>query len=95
MTRLHPNPTGTVLVNTLAAIAALVVFFGVIHLAERDATAAAKLDALDAQAMNAEHRLQRAARALCIAEAGPGSQARWTPQGDLVCRPAEVTAQQE
>lgn len=93
MNRLHPNPTASVLVNTLAAIAAMVVFFVAIHLADRDATAAAKLDALEAQAINAENRLQRAARALCVAEAGPGAQARWTHDGDLVCRPAEITAE--
>lgn len=93
MTRLPRNPTGTVLVNTLAAIAALVLFFGVLHLAERDNQAAHTLDALSTQAQAAEHRLQRAASALCGAEAGPGAQALWTPDGDLVCRPAQLTAE--
>jgi len=93
MTRPHRNPTQAVLVNTLAAIAAVVVFFGVLHMVDRDASAAATLDALDAQAQAAEHRLQRAARALCASEAGPGAQALWTQDGDLVCRPATLTAE--
>jgi len=93
MTRHPHNPTAAVLTNTLASIVALVLFFGVLHLADRDATAASKLDALDAQAQAAEHRLQRAARALCASEAGPGAQALWTQDGDLVCRPATLTAE--
>lgn len=30
-------------------------------------------------------RRQAAGQALCTAERGPQSEARWTPQGDLVC----------
>ena len=40
-------------------------------------------------------RLQRAAAQLCQAEAGPGAQVLWTADGDLVCRPAVLTAQMD
>jgi hypothetical protein len=82
---LNPNPTQAVLVNTLAAIAALVVFFGVLHLADQDLQAASKLDAIDAEAQALETRMNRAAAALCRAEAGPGARPVWTPDGALLC----------
>lgn len=45
------------------------------------------------QASELEQRMHRAAAALCKAEAGPGAQALWTQDGDLVCRPAVMTAE--
>lgn len=80
------------LVNFIGATVLVALFFGVAYLADQDLQAASKLDAIDAQAQAAEHRLQRAARALCVSEVGPGAQALWTRDGDLVCRPALVTA---
>lgn len=44
------------------------------------------------QAAELEQRMHRAAQALCQAEAGTGAQALWTHDGDLVCRPALITA---
>ena len=81
------------LINTAAAALFAALFFGVAYLADRDLQDGAKLDAIDAQLLAAEHRAQRAARALCIAELGPGATALWTQDGDLVCRPALLTAQ--
>ena len=76
----------------LLGLMTVAAFFVVIHLAERDMHDAAKLDAIDAQMLAAESRMQRAAQALCVAELGPGTVALWTRDGDLVCRPAEVVA---
>lgn len=68
-------------------------FFGVIHLAERDAEHASRMATINAELDAADARLQRAATQLCQAEAGPGAQVLWTQDGDLVCRPAVLTAQ--
>ena len=38
-----------------------------------------------ARAAARQARLERAARALCAAEVGPGSLPQWTQQGSLVC----------
>jgi hypothetical protein len=86
------NPTQAVLVNTLAAIAAIVVFFMVLHIAEQGAQAAHELSQLDKQAQAATQRMHRAAATLCQAEAGPGAQAAWLDDGSLICRPAVITA---
>lgn len=44
----------------------------------------AELRELQASAAHTERR-ERAAQALCTGERGPNSEARWTPEGDLVC----------
>lgn len=46
--------------------------------------AAKELEELQAQEARAVKR-QAAAQALCNAERGPNSEARWTEDGDLVC----------
>lgn len=79
-------------INFIGGALVVAMFFVVAYLADRDMQDAAKLDAVDAQMLAAESRMQRAARALCVAELGPGSVALWTREGDLVCRPAEMTA---
>lgn len=73
------------LVNWLAALIFMAIFFMVLHLVNEDADAAAKLDALDHQVLAAESRLQRAARALCREELGVGATARWLADGSLSC----------
>ena len=81
--------------NYLLAPFVVALFFGVIHLAERDTSHASRMAAINAELDAADARLQRAATQLCQAEAGPGAQVLWTQDGDLVCRPAVVTAQAE
>ena len=93
MNPLHTNPTRRVLINSAAAVSAVVVFFGVLHIADTEAEPASQQATIGAQAQAQDQRLQRAARALCQAEAGPSAQALWTVDGDLVCRPALITAQ--
>lgn len=44
----------------------------------------AELKALQATEAGTARR-EAAAQALCLAERGPQSEARWTPDGDLVC----------
>ena len=44
----------------------------------------AELKALQASQAGTQRR-ERAAQALCTAERGPQSEARFTPEGDLVC----------
>lgn len=77
----------------VVAMFATAAFFGVIHLAERDTSTASRMAAINAELDAADARLQRAATQLCQAEAGPGAQVLWTHDGDLVCRPAVLTAQ--
>lgn len=72
---------------------AVTAFFTLIHLAERDTSTASRMAAINAELDAADARLQRAAAQLCQAEAGPGAQVLWTADGDLVCRPAVLTAQ--
>ena len=72
---------------------AVAAFFTLIHLAERDTSHASRITAINAELDAADARLQRAATQLCQAEAGPGAQVLWTADGDLVCRPAVLTAQ--
>lgn len=75
---------------SLLAVAA---FFGVLHLAERnDNSHASRMVQMNAELDAADARMQRAAALLCQAEAGPGAQVLWTQDGDLVCRPAVMTA---
>ena len=82
----------THIINFINGALVVALFFVVIHLADQDMQNAAKLDAVDAQMLAAENRIQRAAQALCVAELGPGTVALWTREGDLVCRPAELVA---
>ena len=82
----------THIINFIGGALVVALFFGVIHMADRDMQDAAKLGAVDAQMLAAESRMQRAARALCVSEMGPGTVALWTRDGDLVCRPADVVA---
>jgi hypothetical protein len=92
LTMKRHNPAQAVLVNALAAIAAIVVFFMVLHIADQGAQAAHELHQLDKQAQAATQRMHRAAATLCQAEAGPGAQAAWLDDGSLICRPAVITA---
>lgn len=71
---------------------AVAMFFGVIHMAKRDTDTASRMTAINAELDAADNRLQRAAEQLCQAEAGPGAEVLWTQDGDLVCRPALLTA---
>lgn len=89
MTR-HLTPA--TLANWLAAVSAAAVFFGVLYQVDRADAEAQRLHTLATQAEAAEQRMHRAAQALCSAELGPGSTVLWTPDGDLVCRPALMTA---
>ncbi|MBS3998221.1 MAG: hypothetical protein KGZ67_12990 [Hydrogenophaga sp.] len=57
-----------------------------------DAQDAKRMRQINAEIREAEASMDRAAAALCRAELGPGAQALWTHQGDLVCRPAVLTA---
>ena len=84
---------GGAAVATLTAVLAVAAFFVLVHLADRDADTASRMAAINAELDAADARLQRAATQLCQAEAGPGAQVLWTHDGDLVCRPAVVTAQ--
>lgn len=68
-------------------------FFGVLHLAEREVDINSRMAQINAELDAADERLQRAAHALCQAEAGPGAKVLWTSDGDLVCRPAVITAE--
>lgn len=86
MTR-RPHSIQAWLVNWLGATVLVGIFFGLVYLAEQDMDRAAKLDALDAQVLAQEGRMQRAARALCRAELGLGAVPVWTPDGALMCRP--------
>lgn len=85
----------TTTTNWLAGALFAAVFFTLHHqteqadqLAERAAIVNAEMDATSA-------RMDRAAADLCRAELGPGAQVLWTADGDLVCRPAVMTASAE
>lgn len=54
--------------------------------------ASALLDSKDRAIEHMDARRDKAALALCESELGPGTLALWTPEGDLVCRPADITA---
>lgn len=68
----------THIVNWLAAVLLAAVFFTLLHVTAQPVD-------------SSENRLQRAARALCAEEMGPGARVLWTRDGDLVCRPSVVT----
>lgn len=50
----------------------------------------ARFERLVRDADAAEHRLERAAAAICIGEHGPGTSHAWTVDGQLVCHPATL-----
>jgi hypothetical protein len=54
----------------------------------------AELQALQASEAGTARR-EAAAQALCTAERGPQSEARWTPDGDLVCTARRNSARVE
>lgn len=81
------------LMTWATGLLAVAAFFAVIHMAERNPEQASRMAAINAQMDATDARLQRAAALLCQAEAGPGAQVLWTQDGDLVCRPAVMTAQ--
>lgn len=89
----HPHTPTSRLGAWFTGLLTVALFFGVIHLAERDTSTARRMAAINAELDAAEARQQRAATQLCQAEAGPGAQVLWTQDGDLVCRPAVLTAQ--
>lgn len=89
------NRTHTTLGTWLLALLVTALFFALLHLAERDAADASSMAAINAELDAADARLQRAAALLCQSEAGPGAEVLWTHDGDLVCRPAVMTAQAE
>jgi hypothetical protein len=74
---------GTAL-NWLSAAALVAALFALLHLVEQPAG-----QHVDPE----EDRLHRAAHDLCTSELGPGAQVLWTLEGDLVCRPATLTAE--
>ena len=85
----------TLLKATSACLSAALfstVFFVVIHEAEKADHIGQRAAALNAEMDATDARMQRAAAALCRAELGPGTQVLWTMEGDLVCRPAVMTA---
>ena len=78
---------------SLSAALFAAVFFAVIHEAEKADDIGQRAAALNAEMDDTEALMQRAAAALCRAELWPGAQVLWTWEGDLVCRPAVMTAQ--
>jgi hypothetical protein len=52
----------------------------------------AELQALQASEAGTQRR-EAAAQTLCTKERGPQSEARWTPEGDLVCTPRRTDPQ--
>ena len=75
----------TTITNWASATLFAAMFFGAAHLADQDTSTADQLAAIDAQAQATEARMQNAANALCVADLGHSAQARWTPEGQLVC----------
>lgn len=66
------------------AMAAAPAMFSEIDDHSADYTTSAELQALQATERGTQRR-EAAAQALCHAERGPQSEARWTVDGDLVC----------
>lgn len=92
MARSNPLTVGAVAGTLLFTVA----FFGFVEMAENEpAEQASRMSQINAEIDAAEDSMQRAAAALCRAELGPGAQVLWTREGDLVCRPAVMTAQAE
>jgi Flp pilus assembly protein TadG len=74
------------IVNFMLGLLFIVLFFGIVYLANQDMQAAAKLDSIDSRLIAAETRMDRAARALCVAEIGEGAKAVWAASGVLTCK---------
>lgn len=89
---MNQNHHPAVLTTWATALLAVACFFTIVHLANLDTDHASRMTAINADLDAAEARQQRAAAQLCQAEAGPGAQVLWTQDGDLVCRPAVMTA---
>lgn len=85
----------TTALNSLGAILFAALFFTLHHQAKQSDALAERAAAVNREMAATDARLQRAAAALCTAELGPGAQALWTAEGDLVCRPAVLTASSE
>lgn len=84
----RPHSIQAWLVNWLSGTVLVAIFFGLVYLAEQDASLVHELAALERQAQLAEVRMLQGATALCEAEHGPGARAGLTPGGDVVCVPA-------
>lgn len=69
----------THIINFLLALALAVAFFGLLYIVAEPVE-------------SGETRLQHAAKAICTDALGPGVRVLRTREGDLVCRPATVTA---
>lgn len=75
-----------------AAALFAVVFFWVLHQVGQNDAHVERMQAMNAEMRELDARMQRAAADLCRSEIGPGAQVLWTMEGDLVCRPAVLTA---
>ena len=73
--------SATVIALAMAAAPAL---FGELPDNAADYPTSTELQALQATEQGTQRR-EAAAQALCTKERGPQSEARWTPDGDLVC----------
>lgn len=67
------------------AMAAAPAMFNEINDNSSNYTTSSELKALQASEAGTQRR-EAAGQALCNQERGPNSEARWTPEGDLVCR---------
>lgn len=83
----------TTATNWLGALVFAAVLFAVIHQTEQADDLATRAASTNAELAATDARMQRAAAALCQAELGPGAEVLWTREGELVCRPAVMTAQ--
>lgn len=83
----------TTATNWLGALVFTAVLFAVLHHTEQADDLATRAATVNAELAATDARLDRAAAALCTAELGPGAEVLWTHEGDLVCRPAVLTAQ--
>lgn len=81
--------------NCLGAVVFAATFFAIADHTEQADDLATRAAAVNEQLDAADARMQNAAAALCQAELGPGAQVLWTSDGDLVCRPAVLTASNE
>jgi type II secretory pathway component PulM len=82
----------TTALNWLAAALAGIVFFWVLHQVGETDAHTERMQSINAEMRELDARMDRAASDLCRSELGPGAQVLWTREGDLVCRPAVMTA---
>jgi len=75
-----------------AAALFAVVFFWVLHQVGETDAHVERMQTINTQMRELDARIDRAAADLCRSEIGPGAQVLWTREGDLVCRPAVLTA---